>query len=115
MLATQNSGDAIADTILQTISELMSEQDLDVSLLAESAKLVDTLGLKSMDIAQVVLILEDELEVDPFQETPITSIRTVGDLIAAYKQATSEPDSVAEPTVAAAAPVGVSRRANRRR
>lgn len=115
MLATQDAGDAIASTVLTTISELMSEQDLDVSLLAESAKLVDTLGLKSMDIAQVVLILEDELEVDPFQETPITSIRTVGDLIAAYKQATGESDSDAAPTAPATAPVGVSRRANRRR
>ena len=52
--------------------------------IAPEARLSETLGLRSMDLAQIVLTLEDDLDCDPFQEIPITSIRTVGDLTGAY-------------------------------
>ena len=46
------------------------------------------LGLRSLDLAEVVATLEETLGVDPFLElVPITSIRTVGDLVAAYEKA----------------------------
>jgi len=117
MLTKNDTAEHVSDTVMQTISGLLAEQDLDTSLLDSEAKLVDTLGLKSMDIAQVVLTLEDELDVDPFQEIPITSIRTVGDLINAYA-ITLDPASSAAPEVPSTsvmATQGTSRRANRRR
>ena len=122
MLAKNDAADQVAKTVFDTITDLLAEQGLENNGFDEQAKLVDTLGLKSMDIAQVVLILEDELDADPFQEIPITSIRTVGDLINAYR-VTLDPSLVVEPDAATAdmpsatqsVTTGASRRANRRR
>jgi acyl carrier protein len=45
------------------------------------------LGLKSLDLAQVVAVLEMKTGVDPFAEmVSITSMRTVGDLVEAYRR-----------------------------
>ena len=117
MLANNDIADRVSQTIFETISTLMAQRGLETAGLDKTAKLVDTLGLKSMDIAEVVLLLEDELEIDPFQEIPITSVRTVGDLINAYL-ITLDPASapVAETDSANKQPTpGVSRRADRRR
>lgn len=121
MLAKNEAASQVAQTVRNTIEDLLDEQGLDNPGVEDDAKLVDTLGLKSMDIAQIVLILEDELEADPFQEIPITSVRTVGDLINAY-QVTLDPDSASSVTPEpASAPSSASaggasaRRANRRR
>ncbi|NKB51775.1 MAG: hypothetical protein GKR97_06060 [Rhizobiaceae bacterium] len=124
MLAKNDAENRVTNTVLDTITDLLQEQGLDSGGVEESAKLVDTLGLKSMDIAQIVLFLEDELDADPFQEIPITSVRTVGDLINAYR-VTLNPGLAADPElslnkVASDAPPplppsGGSRRANRRR
>lgn len=46
---------------------------------------LDALGLKSLDLARLVAELEEELDFNPFAElVDITSVRTVGDLVAAY-------------------------------
>ena len=84
MLETIGSMDRVRTTIHQTVAEVMAQRGLDPAEIADDAKLSDTLGLKSMDLAQIVLTLEDDLETDPFQSIPITSIRTVGDLVTAY-------------------------------
>jgi acyl carrier protein len=50
--------------------------------------LVDQLGLRSLDLARIVAVLELELGVDPFSElVPITTVRTVADLYRAYDPA----------------------------
>ena len=124
MLAKNETADQMAKTVFETISDLLEEQGLDSSGVEASAKLVDTLGLKSMDIAQVVLVLEDELDIDPFQEIPITSVRTVGDLINAYQvtlapgpSSTSDAnaDQQSQSSPPQSPPVAARRRANRRR
>lgn len=119
MLAKSEAASRVDQLVRDTISDLLEEQGLDNPGVEDDAKLVDTLGLKSMDIAQVVLVLEDELDADPFQEIPITSVRTVGDLINAY-QVALDPDSAqssesetAQQTASTTPPT--SRRANRRR
>lgn len=84
MLKTLGSEDKVAEVVRGAVSAVMRERGLDTSRIAADAKLSDTLGLKSMDLAQIVLTLEDELGADPFREIPITSIRTVGDLTRAY-------------------------------
>ena len=117
MLAKNDAANGISQTVVETISAIMAERGLDTDGINESAKLVDTLGLKSMDIAQIVLILEDELETDPFQDIPITSIRTVGDLIGAYV-VTLDPTLAPNTEMASVAEqpaLGVSRRVGRRR
>ena len=119
MLAKSEAANRVGQLVRDTISDLLDEQGLDNPGVEDDAKLVDTLGLKSMDIAQVVLVLEDELDADPFQDIPITSVRTVGDLINAYQSAL-DPDSApqSQPETAQETPAAspsVARRANRRR
>jgi hypothetical protein len=47
--------------------------------------LVQNLGFESLDLARIIAILYMKLQADPFSRlVPITSVRTVGDLQAAY-------------------------------
>ena len=84
MLKALDSEERVAEAVRDTVAAVMRERGLDTGLIAADAKLSDTLGLKSMDLARIVLTLEDEIGVDPFQRIPITSVRTVGDLVSAY-------------------------------
>ncbi|MEP0940189.1 MAG: acyl carrier protein [Rhizobiaceae bacterium] len=116
MLAKNEAASRVDQVVRETIVDLLDEQGLDNPGVEDEAKLVDTLGLKSMDIAQIVLVLEDELDADPFQEIPITSVRTVADLINAYRVAldpTSAPNAQSDENPVPVA--GAARRANRRR
>lgn len=117
MLEATPERDRIRATVEETIAEVMEARDLDPTLISSSAKLSETLGLRSMDLAQIVLTLEDELETDPFQTIPITSIRTVGDLTAAYLSALGQGDAPAAGAqdMAAEMEAARARRARRRR
>ena len=51
----------------------------------DAQSLVDDLGLRSLELAQLVAVLELELDVEPFVERfAITDVRTVGDLVRAF-------------------------------
>ena len=64
---------------------LLNEKDLPGKDIVPEDRLNADLGLTSLDLASLVAALEMKLKADPFQElVPITSIRTVGDLEAAY-------------------------------
>ena len=76
--------DRVTAAIEGTITAVMEARGLNQGGIEPSARLSETLGLRSMDLAQIVLTLEDDLNCDPFQSIPITSIRTVGDLTRAY-------------------------------
>jgi acyl carrier protein len=84
MLETTLIRSLVEETVKTTIAAVMAARDLDPGAIDQAAKLSETLGLRSMDLAQIVLTLEDDLDTDPFQHIPITSIRTVGDLTQAY-------------------------------
>jgi acyl carrier protein len=65
----------------------------------EGDRLTIELGLKSLDLARVISILELELGVDPFARLiAITDLRTVRDLCDAYRRALS-PESATSPPV----------------
>ena len=66
--------------------------------------LVEDLGLRSLDLARIIAKLEVKLDADPFAElVSVTSIRTPGDLCAAYAKcfAADEDAAAAEPEPAA--------------
>jgi len=84
MLETTLTQHRVEETVEASIAAVMTARDLDPGKIDRAAKLSETLGLRSMDLAQIVLTLEDDLNTDPFQQIPITSIRTVGDLTQAY-------------------------------
>jgi acyl carrier protein len=70
------------------IRAVLAERIGDVGRLSGSEKLNATLGLTSLDLAFLVADLEADLGVDPFAKlVSITSVRSVEDLVRAYRQA----------------------------
>ncbi len=73
------------DTIRSAIGIVASFRGLTLPPLERHHTLTYDLGLRSLDLAQIVATLEMMLGADPFaQLVPITSVRTVGDLFDAY-------------------------------
>lgn len=73
------------ETVEAALLEIVNEVAGPVEHLDEDQLLVDQLGLESLHLARLVAVLEMELDLDPFSdEVPITSVRTVGDLLQAY-------------------------------
>ncbi|MFF0155961.1 acyl carrier protein [Streptomyces sp. NPDC005263] len=73
------------DTVKAALLEIVNEVAGPVEQLDEDQLLVDQLGLESLHLARLVAVLEMELDTDPFSDdVPITSVRTVGDLLQAY-------------------------------
>jgi acyl carrier protein len=87
----------ISKTVRGQIDLLLDERDLPGRNIGPEDRLNADLGLTSLDLASLVVALEMKLKADPFQElVPITSIRTVGDLEAAYVKYFSDSDSEQE-------------------
>jgi acyl carrier protein len=86
--------------------------------LAGTDKLNATLGLSSLDLAFLVAELEADLGVDPFAKlVSITSVRSVDDLVRAYRSAILGGDepTAQENDLAAAMQRATDRRARRAR
>lgn len=117
MLETTPTEDGVEETVTSTIAAVMAARDLDPGGIEPLARLSETLGLRSLDLAQIVLTLEDDLNIDPFQTIPITSIRTVGDLTDAYLVSLGFSDRALPGTqdMAAEMAAAKARRARRRR
>jgi|GEM_PF-465175 acyl carrier protein len=76
----------IEEHILQIIEEKGAHEGK-LPQVGQEDRLGSELGLSSLDLAQLVAMLEMRLKADPFQElVPITSVRTVADLCSAYEQ-----------------------------
>ncbi|MCA1530639.1 hypothetical protein [Bradyrhizobium yuanmingense] len=69
------------------IARIMELRGLPAKSLHGDDKLNATLGLRSLDLAELVFELESVFGADPFQKlVPITSVRTVDDLVGAYRR-----------------------------
>jgi len=74
----------------QVLLGIVQQKDAAVKQIANESRLTVELGLKSLEIARAVALLEMELGVDPFASlVAITDVRTVGDLCDAYRRALS--------------------------
>ena len=70
------------------IRAVLQERSAAVPAFSGADKLNATLGLSSLDLALLVAELEIKLGVDPFAKLiSITSVRTVDDLVRAYRSA----------------------------
>ena len=73
--------------IQETVLQIAQQKSEDITEVNSEHKLNADLGLTSLDLAQLVAILEMKLDADPFAKlVSITSIRTVGDLWDAYEK-----------------------------
>lgn len=87
------------ETVLATLLEILNEVAGPVDHLDEDQLLVDQLGLESLHLARLVAVLELELDTDPFSdEVPVTSVRTVGDLLRAYDPVVQAPPGAGDPS-----------------
>ena len=78
----------VETTVGNAILAALNERFGEVRPLRGSDKLNATLGLSSLDLAFIVAELEISLGVDPFAKLlSITSVRTVDDLVRAYRMA----------------------------
>jgi acyl carrier protein len=85
MLRPDLDRDQIAELVRDEIRQLLDERAEPVATLSDTDNLAADLGFSSLDLAQLVAQLEQRLGEDPFAElVPITSVRTVRDLVDAY-------------------------------
>jgi acyl carrier protein len=75
-------------TIYDTLRRVAEEEGLHIGAISDSSALIDNLGFRSLHLARILAILEIEFSYDPFAsgDIPITGLRTVGDLCAAYER-----------------------------
>ena len=97
MLRRSTRAAEISKKVRDQVGLLLDEKDLPGKDIVPEDRLNADLGLTSLDLASLVAALDMKLKADPFQElVPITSIRTVGDLEAAYVKYFSDFDSEQE-------------------
>ncbi|HLB42178.1 MAG TPA: acyl carrier protein [Gammaproteobacteria bacterium] len=78
----------IEHSIHGEIVSILGENNVHVEAISNESKLNSELGMTSLELARLVSVLDDKFSVDPFMELiPITSVRTIGDLVSAYQQA----------------------------
>jgi acyl carrier protein len=77
----------LREEIAQILEEKGQSHAKSVAEIELEHRLGPDLGLTSLDLAQLVAVVEARLKADPFQElVPITSVRNVGDLCSAYQR-----------------------------
>ena len=74
--------------IYDTLRRVAEEEGVQLGTISDSSALIDNLGFRSLHIARILAILEIAFSYDPFAsgDVPITGLRTVGDLCAAYER-----------------------------
>lgn len=84
-----NQGEPDIVTIVHArIRTILEDKGETVGVIDGADKLNATLGLTSLDLAVLVVELEQALGVDPFaSQVSVTAIRSVDDLIGAYRLA----------------------------
>ncbi|MCE5268226.1 MAG: acyl carrier protein [Planctomycetaceae bacterium] len=90
--------DNLNETILAVVRGVVKEKNPELTAIRPDQLLVEDLGLRSLDLARIIAKLEVKLDVDPFAElVSITSIRTPGDLCAAYAKCFEDEEESAPP------------------
>ena len=68
------------------ISMICEQFDMEPEELSENTSFVDDMGIDSVDVVELVVMLEDEFGLDEIPEEDLKQLRTIGDL-AAYVSA----------------------------
>ena len=106
-------GAAEVETVVHArIRAILEDRGDETIAITGGDKLNATLGLTSMDLALLVSELEAELGVDPFAKlVSITAVRSVDDLVAAYRLAFAPAPDTRDDGLAEAARRAADRRA----
>jgi acyl carrier protein len=79
-----NQSENIRATVQGKIQQVLEQTSRPRMSFEDDDLLFVEIGLDSLDLAQVVVALEQQLGVDPFRKSG-TAIRTFGDLVRAYQ------------------------------
>jgi acyl carrier protein len=83
----RQSMDELEQQVRDVIAKVARQRGAVPASIEGHHRLTLDLGLKSLDLAQIVALLERHTGVDPFAElVAITSVRTVADLCGAYRR-----------------------------
>lgn len=87
MLNAELTAAQVEGIVHAAIATVMKAHGLPATKIRGEDKLNATLGLRSLDLAELVFELETAVGADPFEHlVPITSVRTVDDLVSAYRR-----------------------------
>jgi acyl carrier protein len=85
--------DAVAEAIVVAVGQVFHDTGREARPVEPAMLLGTDLGLDSLDLAQTIVLLERALGVDPFRAgaagTARPPIRTVADLVEAYRRASA--------------------------
>ena len=77
----------VRETINAALQEIM-QNNARVRPVEDASEIVKDLGFSSLDVAELIAVLEMELEVDPFSDgVSLMEVRTCGDFCAVYEKA----------------------------
>lgn len=80
----------VREIIREAIQEIMQNNSRN-EVIEDSSEIVKDLGFKSLDVAELVAVLEMELDVDPFSDgVSLMEVRTYGDFCTVYEKACLE-------------------------
>lgn len=77
----------VKEVIESVIKEVAETHDIKLPALKGKHEVVDDLGFTSLMVAAIIANLEEELDIDPFEDEDvmITDIRTIDDLVEVYQ------------------------------
>ena len=78
--------DSIRSAVVSTINKVRTDSGRASMDIDDSHTLMGDVSLDSLDLAQLVVALEQQLGCDPFRDGSATA-RTVGELVAVYQKA----------------------------
>jgi acyl carrier protein len=80
--------DDVERIVIAAVLEVARRGSPGLAAVAPHQTLIVELGLSSLDLAELVAVLDADLGADPFAaDVVIGDVRTVGDLIQAYRRA----------------------------
>lgn len=77
---------SIEEQISATINQVLTQSGRPSRTFAADETLLGDIGLDSLDLAEVVVTLEQKLGVDPFRQGA-AGVRTFGDFVQSYSRA----------------------------
>ncbi len=75
----------ITELVMDSIREVMRQNDLEESPLSEATAILNETSLDSLALAELLIVLEGKTQKDPFANGFI-NFRTVGELAKLYEQ-----------------------------
>jgi acyl carrier protein len=77
----------VNEVIREAIQEIMENNSRN-EVIEDSSEIVKDLGFNSLDVAELVAVLEMELDVDPFSDgVSLLEVRTYGEFCRVYEKA----------------------------